>query len=357
MLLLASCSKESNVPEQDPVPTKIYFPPITGNDWESLDPASLNWDVNKLADLYGFLEDNNTRAFIILKDGKIVVEQYWGKNILNTADFDKNSQWYWASAGKSLTAVLVGIAQQEGDLDIEQSTSKYLENGWTSMDPEKEQLIKVKHQLSMTTGLDYEVPDLDCTQASCLKYKADAGKQWFYHNAPYTLLEQVVSNATGIDYNLYTDQKIENVTGMEGQWIPLGSNNVYWSSARSMARFGLLILGNGKWNESTVIQNDAYFHKMLSSSQELNPSYGYLWWLNGKGSIILPGLPNSFNMDLSENAPDDLLAAMGKNGQFVEIVPCKGLVVVRMGEAPDNSLVPIEFHDEMWAMINQVVFE
>jgi CubicO group peptidase (beta-lactamase class C family) len=224
----------------------------------------------------------------------------------------------------------------------------YLGTAWTSMSANKEQLIKVKNQLSMTTGLDYSIPDLDCTLSSCLTYKADAGQQWFYHNAPYTLLEQVVENATGINYNDYSEQKIESLIGMKGQWISQDYNNVYWSTARDMARFGLLILNKGKWDQTSVLSDQNYYQQMLNSSQTLNPSYGYLWWLNGKGSIIFPGFPNSFNMSLSENAPDDLLAAMGKNGQFIDIVPSMNVVLVRMGEAPDSSLVPIALHDEMW---------
>jgi hypothetical protein len=43
---------------------------------------------------------------------------------------------------------------------------------------------------------------------------------------------------------------------------------------------------------------------------------------------------------------------MGKNGQFIEVVASQNLVVIRMGQAPDNSLVPIFFHDEMWGNIN-----
>jgi CubicO group peptidase (beta-lactamase class C family) len=209
----------------------------------------------------------------------------------------------------------------------------------------------------MTTGLEYNVSDLDCTLPSCLTYKSDAGQQWFYHNAPYTLLEKVVENTTGIDYNEYTDQKIESVIGMRGQWVSQGYNNVYWSTARDMARFGLLVLNKGKWNQTNVLSDENYYSQMVNTSQNLNPSYGYLWWLNGKESIIFPSLPNSFNTSLSENAPNDLFAGMGKNGQFVEIIPSKNFVVIRMGEAPDGSLVPISFHNEMWGKIKLVINE
>jgi CubicO group peptidase (beta-lactamase class C family) len=354
---LFGCDKEDDNTITNSEESTLYFPPLNSDAWESTSPSELGWNTSELVELLTYLESNNTRAFIILKDGRIVVEEYFGNNILGTTPFNKNTLWYWASAGKTLTATLAGIAQQDGFLNIENSTSDYLGDDWTNLTPEKEQLITVKNQLTMTTGLEYNISDLDCTLPSCLTYKSDAGQQWFYHNAPYTLLEKVVENATGIDYNEYTDQKIESVIGMRGQWVSQGYNNVYWSSARDMARFGLLVLNKGKWNQTKVLSDENYYRQMVNTSQNLNRSYGYLWWLNGKESIIFPSLPNSFNTSLSVNAPNDLFAGMGKNGQFVEIIPSKNFVVIRMGEAPDGSLVPLSFHNEMWEKIKLVINE
>ena len=354
---LFACKKEDDKIITNPEESTLYFPPLNSDEWESTSLSELGWNTSELVELLTYLESNNTKAFIILKDGRIVVEEYFGNNILGTTPFNKNTPLYWASAGKTLTATLVGIAQQDGFLNIENATSDYLGADWTNLTPEKEQLITVKNQLTMTTGLEYNVSDLDCTLPSCLTYKSDAGQQWFYHNAPYTLLEKVVENTTGIDYNEYTDQKIESVIGMRGQWVSQGYNNVYWSTARDMARFGLLVLNKGKWNQTNVLSDENYYSQMVNTSQNLNPSYGYLWWLNGKESIIYPSLPNSFNTSMSENAPNDLFAGMGKNGQFVEVIPSKNLVVIRMGEVPDNSLVPISFHNEMWGKIRLVINE
>lgn len=355
ILFMLGCDKDDDSIINPPVESTLYFPPLNSDQWESKSPSELGWNISELSGLLTYLEDNNTRAFIVLKDGKIVIEEYFGNNIFGTAPFDSNTQWYWASAGKTLTATLVGIAQQEGLVNINHTTSNYLGNGWTSLTSNKEDLITVKNQLTMTTGLEYSVSDLDCTLPSCLTYRTDAGQQWFYHNAPYTLLEKVVENATGIDYNDYTNQKVESVIGMDGQWISQGYNNVYWSTARDMARFGLLILNKGNWDNTEIFSDAEYYEQMVNTSQSLNPSYGYLWWLNGKESIIFPSLPNSFNGSLSDNAPIDLFAGMGKNGQFVEVIPSKNLVIIRMGEAPDGSLVPITFHNEMWEKINLVM--
>ena len=342
--------------EEKPIPSReMYFPPINSMQWEISTFNELGWNVQEFENLKMYLESMNTRAFIVLKDGRIVIEEYFGRTIIGNQAFGRTSQWYWASAGKTLTATLVGIAQQEGKLNIEDPSSDYLGTSWTNLSPQQEGLIQIKHQLSMTTGLDYLGVDLDCTLPPCLRYRADAGQQWFYHNAPYTLLEKVVENATGINYNSYTRQKVGDKIGMGGQWISQEFNNVYWSTARDMARFGLLILNRGKWEDTEVISDPNYFNQMVSSSQALNPAYGYLWWLNGQQSIIFPGISTSLNLSLASNAPADLIAGMGKNGQFVEVVPSMGLVVVRMGEAPDNALVPIVFHNEMWERLMRVI--
>lgn len=351
---MLACSKGNDNPEDSNTLNNLYFPPLNSAEWAAVTPESLDWKVQQLDSLYNFLSANGTRAFIVLKGGKVVVEKYWGKNIANTASFNRESKWYWASAGKTITAFLTGIAQQEKLLNISDRTSAYL-GKWTSMPEEKENLITIRHQLTMTTGLDYAVSDPFCTDLGCLDYKADAGTQWYYHNAPYTLLDAVITKASGMDFNLFTDQKLEAETGMSGQWIADGYNNIYWSVPRDMARFGLLILAKGKWAETSVMSDTTYFAEMTRTSQSLNPSYGYLWWLNGKNSLILPGLPYSFNTKFSPNAPDDLIAGAGKNGQFVDVIPSLNLVVIRMGEAPEGSQISAPFHDEMWEKIMAVL--
>jgi len=156
-----SCQKSDDIMTNEPG-SNLYFPPIetTANQWEIQSPERLNWDQDNLDNLFSFLETTETRAFILLKDGKIVMEEYWGKELLTAHDFSKDSKWYWASASKTIIASLIGIAQEENLLDIETPTSSYLGDGWSSLAPEKETLISVKHQLTMTTGFNYEVTNL-----------------------------------------------------------------------------------------------------------------------------------------------------------------------------------------------------
>ena len=261
----------------------LYFPPITPVDsWDTVSPSSLHWCTDKIAPLYDFLEQENTKGFIVLKDGKIVLEKYFGS-------FTKDSLWYWASAGKTVTAFLVGKAQEEGSLAISDTSSKYLGAGWTTCTAAQEEKITIRHQLTMTSGLDDGVPDNHCTLDTCLKYLADDGTRWAYHNAAYTMLEKVLAAATNMSVNAYTRQVFYNRTKINGLWFAVDYDNVFFSTARSMARFGLLIQNKGVWNTDAVMADTNYMHDMTNTSQGLNLSYGYLWWLNGKFSYMMPG--------------------------------------------------------------------
>ncbi|MBL0247632.1 MAG: serine hydrolase [Sphingobacteriales bacterium] len=334
-------------------PTKAqppyYFPPTNGsNTWEKVTINELGWCQAELDTLVAFLDTTNTKAFIVLKNGRIAIEKYFGT-------FTADSNWYWASAGKSMTAFLIGIAQQQNSININNTSATYLGNGWTSCPAAKEAIITVKNQISMTTGLDDGVPDKDCTDPSCLQYLADAGTRWAYHNAPYTLLDAVIANATGLTLNQFFIANVRNPIGMNGAYFKLGYNNVLFTTPRSMARFGLLVLNKGSWNDTPILADSIYFHNMVNTSQNLNLSYGYLWWLNGKASFMLPGLQYVFDGPLNPHAPNDAFAALGKNGQIIYVVPSQDLVLIRMGNNPDNSLVPATYSNDIWQYFSQVV--
>ncbi len=208
----------------------------------------------------------------------------------------------------------------------------------------------------MTSGLDDGVIDPYCTDPGCLIYKADAGTRWAYHNAPYTLLDNVIENSTGQNFNVYFNNKIRSRIGMNGLWLPSGYNNVYFSSARSMARYGILIQNHGVWDADTLLHDSLYFNAMVNTSQDLNKSYGYLWWLAGKESYMIPQTQIVFPGTWAPDAPSDMIAALGKNGQILNVVPSLGLVLVRMGDPPDTSLyISTYFNNQIWQLLNNII--
>jgi CubicO group peptidase (beta-lactamase class C family) len=356
LILAVFTACDNDDPDPDPVPA-LYFPPAGSGTWETVSPASLGWNESKIAELDAFMTTSDTRAILVLKDGKIVIEKYSGKQLANASlDFNGDSNWYWASAGKTLTSALTGIAESKGQINLDSKTSDYLGAGWTNLTAEQENKITVRHQLTMTTGLDDDVDNPDCTDPSCLVYKAEPGTRWAYHNAPYTLLDGVIADATGKTLNTYLNDELKTKIGMDGQYIQTGDNNVYYSTPRSMARFGLLLLNHGKWDQTQIIP-EAYFNLMITPSQNYNQSYGYLTWLNGKASFMIPNLQTVFTGSMSPNAPDDMFAAMGKNGQLINVVPGENIVVIRVGDAPGTNLVPFTFQDDLWAKLNEIIVD
>jgi len=319
----------------------LYFPPITGSTWETSSPASLGWCEDRIDSLLNYVGDTHAKAFIILKDGKIVVEKYYDS-------FTQDSLWYWASAGKTVTSVLVGHAQENGLVDISQSSATYLGRGWSSCTPEQEDAITARHHLTMTTGLDGRGTDDNCKDPSCLNYRVPPGTLWDYYNAGYLLLQDVVAKASGKSYQQYYSQNLSNRLGMGGLWL----NGVLYSKPRAMARFGLMLLAGGVWNGDTILHDREYFNAMMNTSQDLNVSYGYLFWLNGKGSFMQPRVPLVYSGDLIPSAPDDLYSGLGKNDQKVYVVPSQGLVVIRMGDKANEAVLAVSGYDtELWQHI------
>lgn len=323
----------------------LYFPPLAGAEWARIEPEELSWCADKVDSLLQFVGEKNTKAFIILKDGKIVVEEYFGT-------FTQDSAWYWASAGKSLMGVLAGLAQEDGYLSIEDPIRDYLGEGWTSCLPDEEALITIRHHISMSSGLDdsLEPPGSveNCFEPECFQCMAVPGARWAYHNSAYRIVQDAMEEATGINKNIYTRLRLGNRIGMDGFWF----NYIYYSRARDMARFGLFILARGAWDGDVIMADTAYFEAMTNSSQPMNPSYGYLWWLNGKASYQLPGLQFSFPGSLIPEAPAGLIAALGKDDQKIYVVPSLGLVVVRQGESAGGvSPAYSSFDNQLWERI------
>ena len=329
------------------VHAQLYFPPATGTTWDTLSPSSLGWCLDRIDSLYSYLDSRNTDGFIVLKDGKIVLEKYFGT-------FTSDSVHYWASASKSLTAMLTGIAQEQGLLHITDQVSNSIGTGWTTAPLAKENLITIRHLLTMTSGLNDTVSapcTNDDTSAGCLRYLADAGTRWAYHTGAYRKLQAVISTASGLNYNTYTANYIGNTTGMTGLWY----NGVFYSKPRSMARFGLLALNRGVWGTDTILHDTAYFNAMVNTSQSFNPAYGYLWWLNGKPNFISPGSQYVFSGALMPNAPSDMYSALGKDDQKIYVIPSRNMVVIRTGaSAYGVALAFSPFDDELWGKIDSL---
>jgi CubicO group peptidase (beta-lactamase class C family) len=121
------------------------------------------------------------------------------------------------------------------------------------------------------------------------------------------------------------------------------------ASCQDLARFGLLALHEGEWDGEQVVSAD-YVREATRPSQDLNSTYGFLWWVNSDGPRVagLDGTSDPLVDDGSwawPDAPPDTYAAQGLGGQLSIVIPSEGLVVSRLGpsssEGSTNEIVGI----------------
>lgn len=252
---------------------------------------------------FAYAASHGSTEMIVMQAGKVVRHEHWGER--RSGDV--------ASVQKSVVAILIGIAQQQNLLDVRDSVSGHIGPGWTRLSADRERTITIEHLLTMTSGM-----------TDRLEFEADPGTHWRYNTAAYHHLKLVLEAASG--------RTLDDLTR---QWLsePLDLRPSAWRkrpTAPEMARIGQLILQQGRWNGTTVIEDDGSFRAMLSRSQTLNPAYGYLWWLNAEPVRATSQVPGETRFP---QAPADLVAAMGARNQRIYVVPNLELVVVRVGGA------------------------
>jgi CubicO group peptidase (beta-lactamase class C family) len=318
----------------NPAPAAAYWP--RGADWASLAPADAGMDRGRLQAAVEYALEQNSLGVLVLRQGKIVTEAYaegWGRDKARSI----------ASATKSMTAILVGIALDEGKFHgLDQHIADFAP-AWKGTGKEA---IELRHLLSMTSGLDHRGFGLGILSGDQFEMiqkmplKATPGSAWEYNTLAYHMLFRLIEKATGENLEEYAQKRLFGPLGMEHhRWIKsqAGAVTNYYRlqcSTRDLGRFGLFALRSGEW-EGRQLVSKPYFKQATTPSQDLNPAYGFLWWLNARESATtLAGLRAARAGLRFPGAPRDLIAAMGAQGQNVLIVPSLDLVVVRQGEAP-----------------------
>jgi len=343
-----SAAEPGNTAAAAPGASDIYFPP-PGGAWKTVSPREAGWDPAKLEAALNFAGERKSSGVVVLHKGRILAERYWDLNPAKTTPGGRPNRYYYmrrgadgqghviedvASVQKSVVSILVGIARQRGLVRLDDPVTKYLGPGWSKAPREAEARITLRHLITMTSGL-----------TGNLEFEAPAGARWRYNTRAYALSRKVVCVAAKMDPNTLTREWLTGPVGMaDSKWVPrpgavVGAPAVnqlgFATTARDLARFGLLIQAGGVWNGRVIIADREYLHDALSPSQELNPSYGYLWWLNGQPFVRRGAGTRKFPGWLIPTAPKDLVAALGALGRKLYVVPSLGLVVTRLGDAPE----------------------
>ena len=176
--------------------------------------------------------------------------------------------------------------------------------------------------MTMTSGLNEQ-----------LEYMHPAGTVWEYNTRAYSKMVSILTKITNMSINQLTHNWLTNPTGMrESRWESRrwinnqdAANDIgFATSARDLARFGLLVLGEGKWNGQVILKNSKYLLEALQPSQNMKSSYGLLWWL-----VTRSWFPE---------VPDKAVAALGTLSRIVFIAPNQKLVFIRLGDRTNHNL-------------------
>ncbi|MBI2709478.1 MAG: serine hydrolase [Actinobacteria bacterium] len=304
--------------------------------WQTVQPRDVGWDPVGLRAALDFAASRGSRALVLALDGSVLAEGRWGVGPAYRQDI--------ASCQKSVVAVLVGIAQQRGLLSIGDPVSRYLGSGWSNAGRLAERRITIRHLLTMTSGL-----------TDSFDVEASPGTVWWYNSNAYHRLQAVLEKVARASITDLSQRWLWDPIGVTSAlWQPRPGSGRYsvdpkgnriWSlsmTAHDMGRFGLLVQRGGTWAGRPVVADSRYLADALSTSQSLNPSYGYLWWLNGQKSYQLPNERTVRPGPLFPAAPADLVSALGAGDQKIYVSRDRRLVMTRLGSGGgagfDNAL-------------------
>jgi len=337
----------------------LYFP-SEESDWQTVSAEDAGFDRNALRAALDVARDELSSGLVVLWRGRILAEDYWELpdelaepvqgvgEIFRAMQLGANAAGHpvedVASTQKSVTALLALMAARRGFLRIDDPVTTHLGPGWSKAPEESEGAIAIRHLLQMTSGL-----------GPGLEYQTPPGGVWYYNNAAYQRLMPLLEAAVG-----------ESIDDLTRSWLtgPLGMTDTHWidrkfvypgaplglaTTARDLARFGLLVLARGSWGDLGRLAEADDVAELIRPSQRSNPSYGLLWWINGQAHFTRPLESDPTEGPLFRSAPSDLVVAMGTFNRRVYVVPSLELVVTRTGYARTPGMGP--FDEALWTAL------
>ncbi|MDH3838845.1 MAG: beta-lactamase family protein [Desulfobacteraceae bacterium] len=320
----------SGLPERE----YTYQKPETINDgWETAslneaDISSEKIDQMMLDILNG--NDKNIHSVLLIKNGKLVLEEYF-------YGYTRDTSHFLASVSKSITSILIGIAiDQEIASEVKTKVYEFFPE-YTGMKwIDQKYPITLQHLLTMSAGLDWEankysrrdprhttyqmydsgnpigfVLDRDVSEAP--------GKKFNYNSGLTILLGGIVKNTSGLYIDDFAGQYLFSAMGISDyHWDKFPDGNIQTDGGlhlrpRDMAKIGYMIMNNGKWKDRQIVSREWVAESTKKHIDALGIGYGYQWWI-GKTKI--------------NNQTLKVLFASGHGGQKIFIIPELDLVAV-----------------------------
>jgi len=293
-------------------------------DWETASPESQNVSPDGVKLVGEWLKNHGSKTGMLVRHGRIVGEWYFD-------DARPESRYLVYSTTKSFSSTAVGLAIADGKFKLDAKISDVLRD--EKLDERREIMIRLL--LSMTSGV-FNNPEIgkrdDLFHYALFEapLKHMPGTLWDYNNTGLAILSPVFRTGTGQEIDAFMNERVFKPIGIiesDWKWEHRGPSALPYSgleiTARALARYGLLCLNRGRWQDRYVLPPN-WISAATRPSQTHNKSYGYLWWNNSDGKW--PGVPT------------DAFASLGKFNNDMLIVPSLDLIVLRqVGDDSGND--------------------
>ena len=328
--ICVSCSNGLGQAAPAATPGKAALP---ANSWNHVaSPEAAGWSKEKLSAAREYANSIHSSAVMIIEHGEVVDE--WG-------DTEQKISSY--SVRKSLISALYGIYSAEGVINVNQTMEQ------AGIDDSPDPLTKGERQASIVDLLRarsgiYHPVDFETDYMKKTRPERDShvpGTLWYYNNWDFNALGTIFEKKTGLKIGDAFYERIAKPIGMQDfqpsdvyyMGGPVSIHRAYHfeTTARDMARFGLLYLRHGRWGNKQIVP-EAWVEKSSHASEMIKfqgiemGGYEYLWWVE-YGGAHLPGgtLPGMYS-------------ARGAGGHYLLIVPSLDLVIVhRVDNQPTNK--------------------
>lgn len=259
-----------------------------------------SYDENKIRQLNQRIGENvfkDITSVVVIKDGKLLIEEYFNGATRNTLNDTR-------SVGKSFASALMGIAINDRHIKSEDQTLKdFYDLKKFANHSAKKESVTIKSLLTMSSGFDADDNDekspgneenmyptgdwIKFALDLAMDDKKEVGKSWSYFTAGVVLLGDIINKSVPSGMEKYADSRLFKPLGIEKyQWqytpqkLPSTAGGLRMSSL-DFAKFGQLYKNGGSWNGKQIIPRswvEKTFTKYLQLPFDSNGYYGYLFW-------------------------------------------------------------------------------